>query len=114
MCTLMTHLFFNIYVLQLQNRREYGREEIGEEYLALSAGAYTTTLLVMVHRVKGGGGVHPPPSPGWAEFTMECTQEWSLPVYLYTLVCGLKNFTSMYVHSMYSTVSILHHSSTAQ
>ena len=33
MCTLMTHLFFHIYVLQLQNRREYGREEIGEEYL---------------------------------------------------------------------------------
>jgi hypothetical protein len=42
----------------------------------LSAGAYTTTMLVMVDRVKGGG-VHPPPSPDWADFTimMECTPE---------------------------------------
>ncbi len=41
---------------------------------ALSAGAYTTTLLMMVDRVKRGGRA-PPPSSGWAEFTimMECT-----------------------------------------
>jgi hypothetical protein len=39
-----------------------GREEIGESVSALSAGAYTTTLLVMVDRVKGGG-------LGWADFT---------------------------------------------
>ncbi len=36
---------------------------------ALSAGAYTTTLLVMVNRVKGGGRA-PSPSPGWADFTI--------------------------------------------
>jgi hypothetical protein len=36
---------------------------------ALSAGAYTTTLLVMVDKVKGGRGVHPLPSP---EFTITC------------------------------------------
>jgi hypothetical protein len=28
---------------------------------ALSTGAYTVTLYVMVNRVKRGGGVHPPP-----------------------------------------------------
>ncbi len=49
-----------------------GREEIGE-CMCLSAGAYTTTLLVMVNRAKGGGRAHPP-LPGWADFTimMEC------------------------------------------
>ncbi len=37
---------------------------------ALSAGVHTTTLLVMVDRVKAF-------SPGWADFTcmMECTPE---------------------------------------
>jgi hypothetical protein len=44
--------------------------------IALSARAYTTTLLVIVDRVRGDGRA-PPPSPGWAEFTimMECTRE---------------------------------------
>jgi hypothetical protein len=43
---------------------------------AISAVAYTTTLLVMVDRMKGGGRA-PPPSPCWADFTimMECTTE---------------------------------------
>jgi hypothetical protein len=35
---------------------------------SLSAGAYTATLKVMVTRVKGGGGVHPPPSLARADF----------------------------------------------
>jgi hypothetical protein len=41
---------------------------------ALSAGAYTTTLYVMVDRVKGGGRA---PSPGWPNFSImiECTPE---------------------------------------
>ncbi len=45
---------------------------------AHSAGAYTATWLVMVNVVKGVG-VHPPPSPAWANFTlmMECTSESS-------------------------------------
>ncbi len=37
-----------------------------------------------------------PTVPGWAEFTirMECTKEsaWSLPVYLYSLVCGALHY----------------------
>ncbi len=39
------------------------------------SGAYTTTLLVMVDRVKVGW--HAPPTPGWTDFTivMECTPE---------------------------------------
>jgi hypothetical protein len=43
---------------------------------ALSAGAYTTTLYVMVNIVKGDG-VHPQPSPDWANFSsmMDCTLE---------------------------------------
>ncbi len=43
---------------------------------ALSAGAYTTTLLVMADIVKGEG-VHPPPISSWVEFTimMECSPE---------------------------------------
>ncbi len=46
---------------------------------ALSAGAYTTTLYLMVDRVKRGGRA-PPPSPGWANFSiiMECTPESSI------------------------------------
>ncbi len=50
------------------------QEKIGESVSALSAGAHTTILLVMVDRVKGGVCV-PPPSPGWTDFTimMECT-----------------------------------------
>ncbi len=64
-----------------------------------SAGAYTKTLLV-IDRDKGVG-VHPPTSPGWAKFTnmMECTPEkWSLPVNLYSLVCGFCNiFNSIIV-----------------
>jgi hypothetical protein len=41
---------------------------------ALSSGVYTATLLVMIGRMKGGGGAFPP-APGWAEFTImiECT-----------------------------------------
>ncbi len=44
---------------------------------AHSAGAYTATLLVMVNVMKGGGGLHPPPSPAWVNFTLmiECTPE---------------------------------------
>ncbi len=51
-----------------------GRVEIGESVSALSAGAYTTTLYMMVDVVKGDG-CEPPPSPGWADCTilMECT-----------------------------------------
>jgi hypothetical protein len=43
---------------------------------AHSAGAYTTTLYVMVDTVKGGGST-PQPSPDWANFSimMECTPE---------------------------------------
>jgi hypothetical protein len=44
---------------------------------ALSAGAYTKTLLVlMVDRVKGGWRAHPP-TPGWPDVTimMECSPE---------------------------------------
>ncbi len=45
---------------------------------AHSAGAYTATLLVMVNVIKGVG-VHPPPSPARANFTLmtECTPESS-------------------------------------
>jgi hypothetical protein len=45
----------------------------------LATGAYTTTLLVMVDSVKGEG-VHPPPSQGWAEFTimMEWTSDFAI------------------------------------
>ncbi len=45
---------------------------------AHSAGAYNATLLVMVNVIKGVG-VHPPPSPARANFTLmtECTPESS-------------------------------------
>jgi hypothetical protein len=46
---------------------------------AHSTGAYTATLLVMVNVKRGVGGVHPPPSPARANFTLitECTPESS-------------------------------------
>jgi hypothetical protein len=55
----------------------FTRDETGLVYIsAHSAGAYTATLLVMVNAMKGGG-VDPPPTPAWANFTlvMECTPE---------------------------------------
>jgi hypothetical protein len=57
----------------VNHRGEKGRGEIGGVYLPLSAGAYTTTLLLMIDRMKGGGPPHP--APVWAEFTimMKCT-----------------------------------------
>ncbi len=45
---------------------------------ALSAGAYTATLYVMVDIVRGGGHAPTPhPHQGWADFSimMECTPE---------------------------------------
>ncbi len=45
---------------------------------ALSAGAYTTTLYVIVNKVKGRGlAPLPPPSPAWADFyiMIECMPE---------------------------------------
>jgi hypothetical protein len=47
------------------HRGEKGRGAIGGVYLALSAGVYTTTLLVMVDRVKRGGRA-PLPKTGLA------------------------------------------------
>ncbi len=59
---------------------------------ALSAGAYTTTLFVMVDRVKGVG-VHPPPSLPGGNFSImiECMPEsaWPLPLCVF---CGLNNY----------------------
>ncbi len=54
---------------------------------AHSAGAYTSTLLVMVNVMKGGG-VHPPPSPARANFTLmtECTPERSCCYSVYSVV----------------------------
>ncbi len=55
-----------------------------------SAGAYSITLIDILDRVKGG--VHLPPSLGWADFTilMECTPE------------------SGRCHSVYSVVKLNH------
>ena len=44
----------------VNHRGEKGRGEIGGVYLPLSAGAYTTTLLLMIDRMKGGGRESPP------------------------------------------------------
>ncbi len=54
---------------------------------ALLAGAYTTTFLVMVDRVKGERHPHP---TGWADFTlmMECTPESGLCHSVCTLCKG--------------------------
>ncbi len=58
---------------------------------ALSAGVYTTTLHVMVDRVKGGGCALPT-APGWADFTivMECTPE-TLPLRVYSVFCHVSS-----------------------
>ncbi len=54
---------------------------------AHSAGAYTATLLVMV-KVMKGVGVHPPPSPAWANFTLmiECKPESSRCYSVYSVM----------------------------
>ncbi len=67
-------------------QRRKGQRRNRRSLPALSDGAYTTTLLVMVDRVKGGGRV-PPHSAGWAEFTImieytpesgHCRSIWTL------------------------------------
>jgi hypothetical protein len=59
---------------------------------AHSAGAYTATLLVMVNVMKVVG-VHPPPSPARANFTLmtECTPESSGFYSVYSVVLTVKN-----------------------
>jgi hypothetical protein len=52
---------------------------------ALSTGAYTTTLLTMVDRVKGGGRA-PPTLIRLGLWNVG--QKMPLLVYLYSLVCG--------------------------
>ena len=56
---------------------------------ALSAGAYTVTLLVMVIEWKGVG-VQPPPSPARADFSimMECTPEKLAIATTLCVLCG--------------------------
>ncbi len=58
---------------------------------AFSAEAYTTTVLMMVDRVKGGGCATPPPLTrlGWIyHHEGMYARKLPLPVYLYFLVCG--------------------------
>ncbi len=54
---------------------------------ALSAGVHTTTLIVMVDRVKGGGRA-PPPSPGWAEFTIMMDARQNVTIPTLCVLCG--------------------------
>jgi hypothetical protein len=42
---------------------DQGKGETGGVYLASQLEPTPTTLLLMVDRVKGGEGVHPPPPP---------------------------------------------------
>ncbi len=70
-----------------------GVEETWGGVSARSAGEYTTTFLVMVDRVKGEG-VHPPVSPGWADFMIDCTPE----VVIATL-CVLCDFPTPPLHT---------------
>jgi hypothetical protein len=51
---------------------------------------FTATLLVMVNVMKGVG-VHPPPSPAQANFTLmtECTPESSRYYSVYSVVTGM-------------------------
>ncbi len=59
------------------------------------AEAYTATLMVMVN-VMGGGCLHPPPLPAWANFTlmMERTPESSVCYSVYSVVYAISNTLS--------------------
>jgi hypothetical protein len=65
---------------------------------ALSAGAYTTTLLVMVDRVKVGGRAHPTLTRLGSIYHHDgvYARKWPLPAYLHSVVCvfylQLKNY----------------------
>ncbi len=71
---------------------------------AISAGAYTTTLFVMVDLVKGGGRA-PPPAPAWANFSimMECTPEFDVAT-----LCVLYGVDSIlsFLHILSNTPSL--------
>ncbi len=58
---------------------------------ALSAGAYTVTLYVMVNMV----GVHPPSSAAWANFSINdgmYARKRALPLYVFSVVKSLYKF----------------------
>ncbi len=55
----------------------------GQQSEANGRDTYTTTLYVMVEKVKGGGRAPPPPpSPGWADFSimMEYTKRQKVDI----------------------------------
>jgi hypothetical protein len=61
-CSLSTLYVQYKYIIRVHPKSTYsGRGEISGSVSALSAGAHTSTLLVMVDRVKGGGRAPRPP-----------------------------------------------------
>jgi hypothetical protein len=70
---------------------------------ALSAGAYITTLFVIVDIVKGGGRA-PPSSPVWANYSimMECSPESGCCHSVYSVVQNLTQVKArIIVHCLY-------------
>ncbi len=109
---------WQIYVETLLDREVYprvkctpqrtyrGRGGIGGSFSALSAGANTTTLLVMVDRVKGSGCAPPTLTRlGWF-YLHDGTyaRKWPLPL---CLLCGAPLCTSTYVIPTHSPAPLL-------
>jgi hypothetical protein len=64
-------------------------EKQGGVYLPAGAGAYTTTLYVMVDRVKGGGCLPPHPHhAGWADFTSRWNVRQKVVIAALCVLCG--------------------------
>jgi hypothetical protein len=81
---------------------EYISLQEGVSVSAHSAGAYPATLLVLVYVIKGVG-VHPPPSPARANFTLitECTPEGSRCNSVYSVVataCREANYSRVIIN----------------
>jgi hypothetical protein len=85
--------FKTILLMSMVNPTEYirGRVEIGLSVSALSAGAYTTTLYVMVNTVKSCGSA--PPSPHQAGLIFPSWWHVRQKVAIATLcvLCGQRN-----------------------
>ncbi len=93
-CVLLLNFLFSGYPNLSTTQSSY-RDRVETELVYLPSqlqGAYTTTLYVMIDRVKGGGGactsIVLQPSLAWANFSiiMECTPESGRCHALYSVV----------------------------